>query len=46
LIRGKKVEVEPIDEEDALIEVDGEQLCSAPATFEIVPRIFPIKAYL
>jgi len=45
-IRGKKVEVEPIDEEDALIEVDGEQLCSAPATFEIVPRIFPIKAYL
>jgi len=46
LIRGKKVEVEPQEGEDALIEVDGEQLCSAPATFEIVPKIFPIKAYL
>ncbi len=46
LIRGKKVEVEPIEGEDALIEVDGEQLCSAPAIFEIVPKIFPIKAYL
>jgi len=40
LIRGKKVEVEPLEGEDALIEVDGEQLCAAPATFEFVPRIF------
>jgi YegS/Rv2252/BmrU family lipid kinase len=46
LTRGKKVEIEPIEGEDALIEVDGELLCSAPATFEITPRIFPIKAYL
>jgi len=47
LVRGKKVEVFPIDdEEDVLIEIDGEQAGKLPATFEMVPKSFFVKAYL
>lgn len=46
LIRGQKIEASPeADENDVLIELDGEQLGKLPATFEIVPRNFLIKGY-
>lgn len=47
LIRGKKIEALPEDpEEKILIEIDGEQVGMLPATFEIVPRRFPVKGYV
>ncbi len=48
LIRGKKIEVYPSvnEEQDVLIEVDGEQLGKVPATFEIIPRTLLVKSYL
>ena len=29
-----------------LIEIDGEQVGSLPASFEIIPRCFNVKSYL
>ncbi len=47
LIRGTKVEAIAVDEEnDVLIEVDGEQLGKLPATFKIIPRSILVKGYL
>lgn len=47
LIRGKKVEVLPArEEEKILIEADGEQVGSLPATFRVVPSRFQVKSYL
>ena len=47
LIRGRKIEVTPSDEkETVLIEVDGEQVGSLPATFEIIPSHILVKSYL
>ena len=50
VIQGKKVEVDTIpdkkDEEEVLIEGDGELLGKAPAVFEIFPRIIPVKSQL
>lgn len=47
LIRGTKVEAIAVDEEnDVLIEVDGEQLGKLPATFEIIPGSILVKGYL
>jgi len=47
LVRGKKVEVFPIDDEgDVLIEIDGEQVGKLPATFKIFSKSFFVKAYL
>jgi diacylglycerol kinase family enzyme len=46
LIRGRKIEAEPEAGESVLIELDGEQLGSLPATFEIIPRSLPVKGYL
>ncbi|NOR53159.1 MAG: hypothetical protein GQ536_03610, partial [Candidatus Aminicenantes bacterium] len=47
LIRGTKVEAIADDEEnDVLIEVDGEQLGKLPATFEIIPGSILVKGYL
>lgn len=47
LIRGHKIEVNPADQmETVLIEVDGEQVGSLPATFEIIPTTLLVKSYL
>jgi diacylglycerol kinase (ATP) len=46
LLRGRRIEAEPEEGETVLIELDGEQLGTLPATFEIVPRSLPIKGYL
>ena len=47
LIRGKKIEAFSADEEkEVLIEVDGEQVGTLPATFEIVPQNILVKGYL
>jgi YegS/Rv2252/BmrU family lipid kinase len=46
VIRGSKIEAWPEDNEDVLIELDGEQLGRLPATFEIIPRDLLIKGFL
>jgi len=46
LIQGRRIEAEPEDGDTVLIELDGEQLGTLPATFEIVPRSLPVKGYL
>lgn len=47
MIRGRKIEVLPTEEEeDVLIELDGEQVGKLPATFENVTKNFQIKGYL
>jgi diacylglycerol kinase family enzyme len=47
LIRGKKIEAFSADKEkEVLIEVDGEQVGTLPATFEIVPQNILVKGYL
>ena len=47
LIRGRKIEaIAEDDEDEVLIEIDGEQLGKLPATFEIIPRNFLVKGYL
>jgi len=45
-IRGKKIEVTSEDEEDVLIEADGELIGKVPVTFEIIPSIFSVRANL
>jgi YegS/Rv2252/BmrU family lipid kinase len=46
-LRGSKIEAVPDDEsQKVLIEIDGEQVGSLPASFEIVPRCFNVKGYL
>ena len=47
LIQSRKIEAIPEDDkENVLLELDGEQLGTLPATFEIVPRGLLIKGYL
>lgn len=48
LIRGSTVKVRSsADEpEETLLELDGEQLGTVPATFSLHPRTFPVKSYL
>jgi YegS/Rv2252/BmrU family lipid kinase len=46
VVRGSKVEAWPEDNEDVLLELDGEQLGRLPATFEILPRNLLIKGFL
>jgi diacylglycerol kinase family enzyme len=43
LIRGRQIEAFNLEEGAVLLELDGEQLGRLPATFEILPRRFPIK---
>ena len=46
LIRGKKIEAVSAEEEkDVLIEVDGEQVGTLPATFEIIPQSILVKGH-
>lgn len=44
--RAKKIKAMGLEEADVLIELDGEQPGRLPATFEILPRIFPVKGYI
>ncbi len=46
LWRSKKVEAVCLEDADVLLELDGEQPGRLPATFEILPRIFPVKGYV
>ncbi|MBE3125816.1 MAG: diacylglycerol kinase family lipid kinase [Acidobacteria bacterium] len=46
VVRGSKVEAWPEDDEDVLLELDGDQLGRLPATFEILPRNLLIKGFL
>jgi YegS/Rv2252/BmrU family lipid kinase len=46
LIQGRQIEADPESGDTVLIELDGEQLGTLPATFEIVPRSLPVKGYL
>lgn len=46
VVRGSKVEAWPEENEDVLLELDGEQLGRLPATFEIIPRNLLIKGFL
>lgn len=46
VIQGSKVEAWPEEDEDVLLELDGEQLGRLPATFEIIPRHLLIKGFL
>lgn len=46
LIQGRRIEAEPESGDTVLIELDGEQLGTLPATFEVVPRSLPVKGYL
>jgi diacylglycerol kinase (ATP) len=46
LVRGRKVEAFPEDDQEVLLELDGEQLGRLPATFEILPRNLAIKGFL
>ena len=46
VIRGRRVEAEPEDDEPVLLDVDGDQLGTLPAVFEILPRSLPVIGYL
>jgi diacylglycerol kinase family enzyme len=47
LIRGRRIEALTEEEAgDVLLELDGEQLGTLPASFEIFPRRFPVKGYV
>jgi len=48
LIRGHTILVRSADHdpEEVLLELDGEQLGTVPATFSLLPRTFPVKSYL
>jgi diacylglycerol kinase (ATP) len=47
LIRGRRVEAVPENsEESILLEMDGEQLGSLPAVFELIPRGLLVRGYL
>jgi diacylglycerol kinase family enzyme len=46
LLRGGRIDALTSEPGDVLLELDGEQLGTLPATFEIVPRRFPVKGYV
>ncbi len=46
VVRGRRVEADPEDDEPVLLELDGEQLGTLPAVFEIVPRSLRVIGYL
>jgi len=44
--RAKRIEAEPDQSDPILLELDGEQLGTLPAVFELVPGGLPVKGYL
>lgn len=46
LVQGRKIEAEPEAGDTVLIEFDGEQLGTLPATFEMLPRSLLVKSNL
>jgi YegS/Rv2252/BmrU family lipid kinase len=46
LVRAKRVEAWPLEKPEVLIELDGEQLGTLPASFEILPRHLLVKGYV
>ncbi|MCX6562594.1 MAG: diacylglycerol kinase family lipid kinase [Candidatus Aminicenantes bacterium] len=46
LLRGRRIEAVPEEGETVLLEFDGEQLGTLPATFEMVPQSLLIKGYM
>lgn len=47
LYRGLRVDVQALDkDQDVLIELDGEQLGTLPASFELIPRNIVVKGYI
>ncbi|MEW5901292.1 MAG: hypothetical protein AB1715_07515, partial [Acidobacteriota bacterium] len=46
LVRARKVEAWPLEEQEVLIELDGEQLGTLPAGFEILPGHLLVKGYV
>jgi len=46
VLRCRMVEADPADDELVLLELDGEQLGTLPAVFEIAPRSLLVKSYL
>jgi YegS/Rv2252/BmrU family lipid kinase len=46
VFRGRRVEADPEDDEPVLLDVDGDQLGTLPAVFEIVPHSLPVIGYL
>ncbi|MDD8019612.1 MAG: diacylglycerol kinase family lipid kinase [Acidobacteriota bacterium] len=44
--RGQKIEVFPVKAEPVLIELDGEQIGTLPASFEIIPSSLQVKGFL
>jgi diacylglycerol kinase (ATP) len=46
LIPSRRIEAEPEEGENVLLELDGEQLGALPATFEVVPLSLRVKGYL
>jgi diacylglycerol kinase family enzyme len=45
-IRARRIEADPDQSEPILLELDGEQLGTLPAVFEIVPGSLPVIGYL
>jgi YegS/Rv2252/BmrU family lipid kinase len=45
LVRGRRIEAFPEDPDPVLLELDGEQLGSLPAAFEVAPRHIVVKGY-
>ena len=45
-VRGRVIEAVSSADEEVLLELDGEQLGSLPARFEIVPRHLLVKGYI
>ena len=46
LMHSRRIEAVPDEDENVLLELDGEQLGSLPARFEMIPRSLLIKGYL
>lgn len=46
VVRGRRVEAWPEDDDEVLLELDGEQLGRLPATFDVIPRNLLIKGFL
>jgi YegS/Rv2252/BmrU family lipid kinase len=46
VVRGRRVEAWPEEDEDVLLELDGDQVGRLPAVFEIFPRAMLVKGFL